>query len=160
MRTPFLRREAGSLINRTVTIRTLADFRHPRTGSTALLLSTTTELFITDLVSQHDPQGESPTCVPPPHVPSPYPFAPACDDRNVSAPDHGVRHEHRLIPKKAQQRITLFGDFSEPPASPAGAFLRNEPHVAGQRLAIAEPLRVAQKHIRGQRRNWPHSGMR
>src|SRR5262249_14898602 len=57
MRTPFLRREAGSLINRTVTIRTLADFRHPRTGSTALLLSTTTELFITDLVSQHDPQA-------------------------------------------------------------------------------------------------------
>ena len=50
------RREAGSLTNRPVTIRTIADFRHPRTGSTALLLSTTTELFVIDLVPQHDPQ--------------------------------------------------------------------------------------------------------
>src|SRR5215469_13912925 len=160
MRTPFLRREAGSLINRTVTIRTIADFRHPRTGSTALLLSTTTELFITDLVSQHDPQAN-------PQL--------ACH-RHTRLP-HTLLHQLAtietfqlritacgmstgLIPKKAQQRITLFGDFSEPPASPAGAFLRNEPHVAGQRLTIAEPLRVAQKHIRGQRRNRPHSGMR
>jgi hypothetical protein len=56
MRTPFLRKEAGSLINRTVTVRTKPRFRHPRTGGTALLLSTTTELFIIDLVAQHDPQ--------------------------------------------------------------------------------------------------------
>ena len=54
------RREAGSLINRTVTVRTIADFRHPRTDSAALLLlSTTTELFIVDLVAQHDPQPDS-----------------------------------------------------------------------------------------------------
>src|SRR5262249_4151973 len=54
------RREAGSLINRTVTVRTIADFRHPRTDSPALLLlSTTTELFIVDLVAQHDPQPDS-----------------------------------------------------------------------------------------------------
>src|SRR5215470_15248518 len=68
----------GEPANRTVTIRTKPRFRHPRTGGTALLLSTTTELFITDLVSQHDPQGECPTCGPPPHAPSPYPSAPAC----------------------------------------------------------------------------------
>jgi len=37
--------EAGSLTNRTVTIRTKRRFRHPRTGGTAVLhLSTTTEL--------------------------------------------------------------------------------------------------------------------
>src|ERR1700759_2436582 len=59
MRTLFLRREAGSLINRTVTIRTKPRFRHPRTDSTALLLSTTTELLIIDLVAQHDPQPDS-----------------------------------------------------------------------------------------------------
>jgi hypothetical protein len=52
----LLRREAGSLINRSVTICTIPDFRHPRTGSTALLLSTTTELFVVDLIAQHDPQ--------------------------------------------------------------------------------------------------------
>jgi hypothetical protein len=44
MRTPFRRREAGGLINRTVTVRTIADFRHPRTGITALLLSTICKL--------------------------------------------------------------------------------------------------------------------
>src|SRR5215470_18630291 len=59
MRTPFPRREAGSLINRTVTIRTKPRFKHPRTGGTALLLSTTTELFIIDLISQHDPQSNA-----------------------------------------------------------------------------------------------------
>jgi len=123
----------GGLINRTMTIRTIADFRHPRTGSTALLLSTTTELFITDLVSQHDPQAN-------PQL--------ACH-RHTRLP-HTLLHQLAtietfqlritacgmstgFIPKKAQQRITLFGDFSEPPASPAGASLRNEPHVAPNR---------------------------
>jgi len=57
MRTPFLRREAG-LTNRTVTVRTKPDFKHPRTGGTTLLLSTTTELFIIDLIPQHDPQTD------------------------------------------------------------------------------------------------------
>ena len=56
MRTPFLRREAGSLINRTVTVRTIPDFKHPRTGRTAVLLSTTTEFLVIDLIAQHDPQ--------------------------------------------------------------------------------------------------------
>src|SRR3974390_852120 len=59
MRTPFRRREAGSLINRTVTVRTKPRFRHPRTGSTALLLSATAELLVIDLVAQHDPQPDS-----------------------------------------------------------------------------------------------------
>jgi hypothetical protein len=45
------RREAGSLINRTVTMRTKARFRHPRTDGTALLLSTTTELLVIDLIA-------------------------------------------------------------------------------------------------------------
>jgi hypothetical protein len=57
MRTPFLRREAGSLTNRTVTVRTIPDFKHPRTGITALLLlSAPTELLVIDLIAQHDPQ--------------------------------------------------------------------------------------------------------
>src|ERR1700739_107164 len=56
MRTPFLRREAGSLINRSVTVCTMPDFKHPRTGGTALLLPTTTELLVIDLIAQHDPQ--------------------------------------------------------------------------------------------------------
>jgi hypothetical protein len=53
-------REAGSLINRPVTFRTIRRFWHPRTGTTAflLLLSTTTELVVLDLISQHDPQPD------------------------------------------------------------------------------------------------------
>ena len=56
MRTP--RREAGRLINQTVTLRTITPSRHSRTGTTASLLhlSTTTELVVINLVPQHDPQ--------------------------------------------------------------------------------------------------------
>ena len=56
MRTP--RREAGRLINQTVTLRTITPSRHSRTGTTASLLplSTTTELLIINLIPQHDPQ--------------------------------------------------------------------------------------------------------
>jgi hypothetical protein len=56
----LLFREAGILINRPVTIRTIARFRHPRTGfTTLLLLSTTTELVVINLVPQQDPQSDS-----------------------------------------------------------------------------------------------------
>src|SRR5580704_8511080 len=60
MRTPCCSREAGSLINRPVTFRTIPRFWHPRTGITAflLLLSTTTELVVLNLVPQHDPQPD------------------------------------------------------------------------------------------------------
>ena len=63
----------------TVTIRTIPDFRHPRTGGTALLLSTTTELLVIDLIAQHDPQpdsqlaGHGHTCFPQPLL---HQFAP------------------------------------------------------------------------------------
>jgi hypothetical protein len=60
IRTPSFSREAGSLINRPVTRRTLRRFWHPRTGSTAflLLLSATTELVVLNLIPQHDPQPD------------------------------------------------------------------------------------------------------
>jgi len=56
----LLFREAGSLINRPVTFRTIARFWHPRTGITAflLLLSTMTELVVLNLIPQHDPQSD------------------------------------------------------------------------------------------------------
>ena len=51
---------AGRLINRSVTVRTIRDFKHPRTGcTTLLLLSATTELLIINLIPQHDPQSDS-----------------------------------------------------------------------------------------------------
>ena len=53
-------RDAGSLINRPVTFRTIRRFWHPRTGFTAflLLLSTTTELVVLNLIAQHNPQPD------------------------------------------------------------------------------------------------------
>jgi hypothetical protein len=52
MRTPLLRRAAGSLTNWTVRVGTILDFQHPRTDITALLfLSAATELFTIDLIA-------------------------------------------------------------------------------------------------------------
>jgi hypothetical protein len=50
---------AGSPINRSVTVRTIARLWHPRTGTNVFLadLSATTELVIVNLVPQHDPQS-------------------------------------------------------------------------------------------------------
>jgi hypothetical protein len=57
IRTPSSSREAGSLINRPLTFRTIRRFWHPRTGLPAflLLLSATTELLVLNLIPQHDP---------------------------------------------------------------------------------------------------------
>ena len=56
-----------------------------------------------------------------------------------------------LIPNKAQQRIPLFAYFSEPPASPAGAFLRNEPHVA----CLDESVHIRQQTKKQKRKLGP-----
>jgi hypothetical protein len=136
-----------------VTIRTKADFRHPRTDGTALLLSATTELLVIDLIAQHDPQPDSQlagyrhVCFPQPLL---HQFAPI-ETPQLRIAACGVSAS--LIPQKAQQWITLFADPSKPPPPPAGTFLRNQPRVAGQRLAIGEPLRVPQEHVGGQRRD-------
>ncbi len=50
--------EQGHQINRPLTTHQSA-FQASRTGFTALLLSTTTELFIINLIAQHDPQPDS-----------------------------------------------------------------------------------------------------
>src|SRR5215472_982495 len=101
MRTP--RREAGGLINRTVTIRTIADFKHPRTGITALLLlPTATELFIIDLIAQHDPQpdsqlaGHGHACLPQPFL---YQFA-TVEPLQLGIAPHRV--SCRFAPQEAQ----------------------------------------------------------
>src|SRR5580698_2635549 len=114
MRTPFLRREAGSLINRTVTIHTIRDFKDPRTGGTALLLPTTTELLVIDLITQHDPQTNAQLagCR---HAGFPQPllhqFA-VIETLQLGIAAH--RMSGGFIPKKAQQRTALFGQRAEP----------------------------------------------
>src|SRR6202521_2346173 len=103
-------REAGSLINRPVTRRTIARFWHPRTGITAflLLLSTTTELVVLDLIPQHDPQPD-PEFASHRHARLPEAFLvyfAAVKALQLRIPPYGVRS--RLTPEKPQQRIALF----------------------------------------------------
>jgi hypothetical protein len=119
MRTPFLRREAGSLINRTVIVHQRRS-KHPRTGcTTLLLLPTTTKLLIIDLVSQHDPQANTQlACHRHTRLPETLLHQLAAVETfqlRIAA----CRVSAGLIPQKAQQRITLFADSSEPPPSPA-----------------------------------------
>src|SRR5690348_11960498 len=114
MRTPFLRREAGSLINRTVRVRTIPDFKHPRTGGTALLLPTTTELLVIDLIAQHDPQtnaqlaGCRHACFPQPLL---HQFA------AIETLQFGIaayRMSAGLIPKKAQRSEEHTSELQSP----------------------------------------------
>src|SRR5277367_1988434 len=96
MRTP--RREAGRLINQTVTLRTITLARHPRTGTTASLLplSTTTELLIINLIPQHDPQPNPPVFARRQLGLSPDPSALICADRTDAVPGPGAPRVPRL----------------------------------------------------------------
>src|SRR5271170_2235485 len=157
MRTP--RREAGRLINQTVTVRTITPSRHSRTGITASLLhlSTTTELLVINLISQHDPQpnpqfsrggnsGFPQTLL--------HQFAPIEPTQfRISA--HRVYRG--FTPQKAQQRITLLAQTSQPLSPATGVFPGNDPDVTGQRLAVAESFWIAQKDIGRQCRDRSHA---
>src|SRR5215475_6372320 len=125
MRTPFQRRQAGSLTNRTVTMRTKRRFRHPRTGGTALLLSTTTELLVINLVPQHDPESNSQlTC-----------YCHACFSQSLLHEFAAIESlqlritarsvSRSLAPEKAQQRTALLGQSTEALPFAAGVFARN-----------------------------------
>jgi len=143
MRNTWLSREAGSLINRPVTIRTIPRFWHPRTGCTALLLlPTTTELFIINLVPQHDPQSD-PELARHRDTRFPQPFLNQL--ATIETFQLGItayRVSTRLIPQKAQQRTALFRYFTEPLSPSAGAFPRDKPYITGQCFAIREPPRI------------------
>ena len=125
MRTPFLRREAGSLTNRTVTVRTKRRFRHPRTGGTALLLSTTTELLVIHWVPQQDPESNSQlpcychACFSQSLL---YQFA-AIEPLQLRITARGVSRS--LAPEKAQQRIALAWSVHRSAAVRRWSFVRS-----------------------------------
>ena len=154
-------REAGSLINRPVTFRTIARFWHPRTGITALLLllSTTTELVVLNLIPQHDPHPDSEFAS---HSHSRLPqtflnqFA-AVKTLQLWILAYGVHP--RLTPEKSQQRITLFTQPTEPLSPSTGIFTWDHPYITSQGLAVRESCWIAQEHLRRQRRDRPHSGV-
>ena len=123
-----------------------------------LLLSTTAELFIVDVVAQHDPQPDSELAG---HRSLVWqsPSARACDDRSASTRILACRMSRRFSPQETQHRAALLGQSAEALSLAAGVLARNDPDVAGYRLAIREALRIAQEYIRGQCRHRPYSRM-
>jgi len=63
-----------------------------------------------------------------------------------------------LTPEKAQQRITLFAQASQPLSPAAGVLPGNDPDVTRQRFAVAKPFCIAQKDIGRQRRDRSYPG--
>jgi len=118
-------------------VRTIPDFKHPRTGCTALLLlSATTELLVINLVPQHDPQAD-PELARHRHSRLPQTFLnqfAAVETLQFWIATH--RMSTGFTPEKAQQRAALFGNSTESLSLPTGVFPRNEPDVTGQCLAI------------------------
>ena len=128
---------AGRLINRPVTVRTIPDFKHPRTGcTTLLLLPATTELFVINLVPQHDPQSD-PQLAGYRHTRFPQTFLNQfAAIETLQLWIAACRMSTGLTPKKPQQRTALFRDSTEPLLSSAGVLPRDDPHVTAQRFAI------------------------
>ena len=117
---------------------------HPRTGSTAFLphLATTTELWIIDLVAQHDPQPdrEFASC-----GDSGFTQSLRCQFAPVKALQLRVsayRVYGRLAPEKTQQRITLLAQPTQPLPTSTRAFTRNHSYITRYRFAVSEPRRV------------------
>src|ERR1700680_4378996 len=122
-------REAGSLINRPVTVRTIARSRHPRTGITAFLLhlSTTTELVVINLIPQHDPHPDS-EFASRRHSRLPQTFLDQFEavealQLRISA----YRVHRRLAPEKPQQWIALLAQPAKLLPTSTGVFTRNDP---------------------------------
>jgi hypothetical protein len=123
---------AGRLINRSVTVRTIPDFKHPRTGCTTLvLLSATTELFVVNLVPQHDPQSD-PELAGYRHALSPQTFVNQfAAIETLQLRIAAYRMSTGFTPKKPQQRTALFRHSTEPLLSSTGVLPRGDFPVKG-----------------------------
>src|SRR5258708_40245822 len=85
---PHSGRRVAYSVTRSLQCRTTVVIWHSRMGFPALpLLSAAAELFVVNLVAQHDPQADTQVCAPPQSAPCPSLSGLACDDRTVSPPD-------------------------------------------------------------------------
>ena len=71
---------------------------------------------------------------------------------------HGVNR--CFAPEAPEHRIALFGESSEALPLPARVFAGNQAHVTGQRLRVGKPRRIAQEHVRRERRHRTDARMR
>jgi hypothetical protein len=110
-----------------VTVRTIARCWHPRTGITAfLLLSTTTELVVLNLIPQHDPQPDPQLAS---HGHARFPHTLLHQFAAVESLQLRCGMRSRLTPEKPQQRVTLFAQPTEPLSPSTGIFTWNHSHI-------------------------------
>src|SRR6266436_6854412 len=124
-----------------------------------LLLSTTTELVVLNLIAQHDPQPD-PELASHRHTRFPqtlvHQFA-AVKTLQLRILACGMRS--RLTPEKPQQRVTLFAQPTKPLSPSTGIFTWNHSHITSQGLAVCESGGIAQEDLGRQRCDRPYSGM-
>src|ERR1700730_4951326 len=122
----------------------MTHFWHPRTGTTAVPphLAAATELFVIDLVTQHDPQPdpEFTSGSDPGFAQSLLLQLAPVEALQVRISAYGMHG--RLAPEKAQQWVALFAQPAESLLTAAGIFARDHPHITYQRFAVFEPRRV------------------
>lgn len=123
------------------------------------LSSTTTELFVIDLVAQHDPQSDPK-------------LASGCDPglphsfldqlAAIKALEIGILVDGmhgRFTPQVPQQRVALLAQPAEALSRAAGVFTRNHPDVARHCLAMREAPRITQEYLGRQSRHRSYAWM-
>jgi hypothetical protein len=133
---------------------------HPRTGTTVFLphLAAATELLVINLVAQHDPQPDPQLAS---YRHSRFAQSLLCQLAPVEALQLWIspyRVYGCFTPEKTQEWVTLFAQPAEPLLTAAGIFARDHSYITHHCFAIAEPRRVTQKYVGGQRRDRPYPG--
>src|SRR2546422_5657925 len=157
---PHSGRRVAYSVTRSLQCRTTVVIWHSRMGFPALpLLSAAEELFVVNLVAQHDPQADSQFA----RRRNPRLALPFLDKlATIEAFQLRIfsyRMDRGFGPQIAQQRVALLGQFPQPLPLTAGVFTRDHSDVAGYVLAIGETARVSQEHLRRQCCHGSHTGM-
>src|SRR2546430_3796386 len=158
---PHSGRRVAYSVTRSLQCRTTVVIWHSRMGFPALPpLSAATELFVVNLVAQHDPQADTQFV----RRRNPRLAHPFLDKlATIEAFQFWIfsyRMDRRFGPQIAQQRVALLGQFPQPLPLTAGVFTWDHSDVAGYVLALGEAARVSQEHLRRQCRHRSHTGMR
>src|SRR5207245_9438855 len=152
---PHSGRRVAYSVTRSLQCRTTVVIWHSRMRCPALpLLSAAAELFVINLVAQHDPQADTQfVCRRNPRLAHPFLDKLATIEAFQLRVFH-YRMDRRFGPQIAQQRVALLGQFSQPLSLTAGVFTWDRSDVAGYVLAIGEAAGVSQDHLRRQFCTW------
>src|SRR6266852_3564726 len=125
-------RRVAYSITRSLRCRTIGVIWHSRMGFPALpLLSTAAELFVVNLVTQHDPQANTQfVCRRNPRLAHPF-LDKLATLEAFQLRIFSYRMDRRFGPQIAQQRVALLGQFPQPLPLTAGVFTGDHSDVAG-----------------------------